>query len=303
MRSFWFDPYLWIHLAGAAAVPIWLEICFLGLALGDPLLPPGLEIFLVAAVGVVPTLWMQWRRPFYIFSLLVVALKAGALTADQRRLLRFFKSFQTKVLALVVPVMLTYLLWLLYQAAPLATDTLATLPIPQWHLLGLLVAAIAFLLANLFLQVPVSVLRVMLASEQAVAQADPYPIDQISLNFTSIGFEVARILPPIEVAPPSPPAPLTPPAGADLGAAEASLDEADPGEGDEPTIDDAALSAGESNQGVAETEVTETGAPETEAPKTEAPETEATETEVTETEETETDEKDTKDTEKERTET
>ncbi|MEB3358475.1 MAG: low-complexity tail membrane protein [Synechococcales bacterium] len=223
MRSFWFDPYLWIHLAGAAAVPIWLEVCFLGLALGNPLLPPGLEILLVAAIGVTPVLWMQWQRPFYIFSLLVVALKVDALTPNQRRLLRFFKSFQTKLLSLVVPIVLTYLLWLLYQFTPLATDALATLPVPQWHLLGLLVAAIAFLLANLFLQVPVSVLRVLFASEQAVTQAEPYPLEQIGQNFTSIGFEVAQILPPLSIQPP--PSRATAPAAADLEKGKADLDE------------------------------------------------------------------------------
>ena len=75
MRSFWSDPYLWVHLAGLAAVPIFLEICLIGFAVGDPLLPGWLELLLVAAIGSAPILWMQWQRPFYIFSLVGVALQ------------------------------------------------------------------------------------------------------------------------------------------------------------------------------------------------------------------------------------
>jgi len=47
------EPILWIHVAGLAVVPIFLELCLLGLAVSDPLLPAWLELFIVAAVGVV----------------------------------------------------------------------------------------------------------------------------------------------------------------------------------------------------------------------------------------------------------
>ena len=104
MRSFWSDPYLWIHLAGVAALPIFLEVCFLGLAVGDPVLPLGLELLLVAAVGIAPVVWMQWQRPFYIFSLMAIALKPEQLTVDRRKLLRLFKAPANRGLTVGVPV-------------------------------------------------------------------------------------------------------------------------------------------------------------------------------------------------------
>jgi hypothetical protein len=92
MRSFWTEPFLWIHLAGIAALPLALELVWLGLAVGDPILPVWLELLLVAAVGIVPVLWMQLTRPFDIFSILVLAMKPEQLTQEQRRLLSLFKT-------------------------------------------------------------------------------------------------------------------------------------------------------------------------------------------------------------------
>jgi len=51
MRSFWTEPFLWIHLAGIAALPLALELVWLGLAVGDPILPVWLELVLVIATG------------------------------------------------------------------------------------------------------------------------------------------------------------------------------------------------------------------------------------------------------------
>jgi hypothetical protein len=193
MRSSWLDPYLWVHLAGLAALPIFLELCLLGLAVGYPILPPALELLLIAGVGIAPILWMQWQRPFYIFSLLAVALKPNQLTEPQRKKLRFFKTQETRIVSLLAPVALCWVLWQLYRLAPLAADIT---PIPSGlRLLGLLVAAIAFLGCNLFLQVPLSVLRVLLVSDQALAAADPYPVNQIAQDFTLLGLKVDRLLP------------------------------------------------------------------------------------------------------------
>jgi hypothetical protein len=33
-----------------------------------------LEVLLVAGLGIAPVLWMQWQRPFYIFSIVAIAL-------------------------------------------------------------------------------------------------------------------------------------------------------------------------------------------------------------------------------------
>lgn len=211
MRSFWSDPYLWIHLAGLAALPIFLEVCVAGLAVGDPFLPAWLEILLVAVFGIAPILWMQWQRPFYIFSLVALALKPEQLTEDQRRLLTLFQSQRNRILSLLVPIALFMLLRQLYDAAVIAADVV---PLPaEWRGAGLLLAAIAFLGCNLFAQVPVSVLSVMLTSESAFAATVPYPLEQIRSRFTLLGLPVNQILPPILAEAPKSTADLMQPVG------------------------------------------------------------------------------------------
>ncbi len=210
MRPFRSDPYLWIHLAGLAAVPLWLELCFVGLAIGEPLLPPAVELAVVAAVGVLPVLWMQWQAPFYIFSVLVAALPPERLTGSQRQLLPFFKGVVPKLLSLGAAVVLVSLLWQLDRIAPLAMPAALHWPVPQQRWFGLGVAAIAFLLANLFTQVPVSVLQVLRLPEARVAAVAPYPTEAIAQQFTLLGWRVNRLLPATTLPQPSPT--LLPPA-------------------------------------------------------------------------------------------
>ena len=199
MRSFWSDPYLWVHLAGIAAVPLLLEISLLGLAVGDPILPFWLELGLVGAIGILPILWMQWQRPFSIFSLLFLALKPNQLNETQRRILRMFKDPITRILAILTAIFLAWVLWQLYAIAPIAYSVTPLQTKGRW--LGLLVAAIAFLAANLFLQVPVSVARVLWVNESRFAALEPYPFEQIPRDFTLLGLRVKRILPPLSTAP------------------------------------------------------------------------------------------------------
>ncbi|MEW5855821.1 MAG: low-complexity tail membrane protein [Cyanobacteriota bacterium] len=194
MRSFWLEPFLWIHLAGLATVPIWLELCWLGLAVGDPVLPVWLELFLVATVGIAPVLWMQLSRPFNIFSILAVALKPSQLTLNQRRLLSQFKSPANQLVAVLAAGFMLWVLWLIYQAAPLAA-TVTPLP-PEWRFAGLLVAALAFLASNLFLQIPLSVARVLLTNEAAFSATQPCSAEEIPQQFTIPGLQVNQILPP-----------------------------------------------------------------------------------------------------------
>lgn len=195
MRSFWSEPYLWIHVAGAAVLPITLELCLLGLAIGDPIFPPVIERFLVLSAGIAPILWMQWQRPFYIFSILFVGVQPEYLTTDQRRILRRFKTPTHQALTALVAIGLGGLFLQLYRIAPLVLEPAARFP--QWRGLGLLIAAIAFLLTNLFLQIPLSVLRVMLTSDAEFATTEPYAIDQIRPNFSIFGWRVRQILPPL----------------------------------------------------------------------------------------------------------
>ncbi len=195
MRSCWLEPFLWIHVAGAAALPLGLGMSLLGLAVGSPVLPVWLEVFLVGVAAIVPVLWMQWFRPFYIFSILAFAVKPQNLTPLQQRVLTRFKSRLNRGISLFVAVLLAVILWQLYKIAPLAAGV-ALFP-PQWRLAGLLVAALAFLASNLFLQVPACVLAVLLAPESEFAATKPYVLERIRQDFTVFGWQVDRILPPV----------------------------------------------------------------------------------------------------------
>ncbi|MEG4530374.1 low-complexity tail membrane protein [Microcoleus sp. D2_18a_D3] len=193
MRSFWSDPFLWIHLSGAATLPIFLGVCLLGLAVGSPLLPVWLEMFLVAVAGIVPVLWMQWFRPFYIFSILVVAVKPQNLTSVQQQILTRFKTKLNQGIALFVAVLLAVILWQLYRLAPLAASV-APFP-PSWRVAGLLLAVAAFLASNLFVQVSASVMAVLLTPESEFAATKPHVLEKIRQDFTIAPWQVDRLLP------------------------------------------------------------------------------------------------------------
>lgn len=193
MRSTWSEPYLWVHLAGIAAVPIFLELCLLGLKAAESALPAALVFLLVAIAGIGPIVWMQWQRPFSIFSLVFLALKPSELTETQRRILRRFKTPLGKVIAVSVAIAALAILWQLNQWVPLVV--LKTKIVPGGSFGGLLLAAVAFLLSNLFLQVPASVLPVLLTSDNLLAATEPYPVTDVSKDFTLIGLRVKQILP------------------------------------------------------------------------------------------------------------
>lgn len=174
-------------------MPLWLDVCLLGLATGEPLLPTWMELGLVAGIGVLPIAWMQWQRPFYIFSLVFLAVRPDKLSEDRRRILRLFRDPLVKFLTAVAPIPLIWGLGKIYALAPLASDMT---PLPEGsRALGLLIAVIAFLLANLFIQVPVSVLRVLLTPQRVFQQVLPYDLGSLKQDFTVLGLRVNRILP------------------------------------------------------------------------------------------------------------
>ncbi|MBW4642780.1 MAG: low-complexity tail membrane protein [Goleter apudmare HA4340-LM2] len=193
MSSFRSEPILWIHVAGLAALPILLLLCLLFLSVGEPLLPVWMELFLVAAVGVLPLLWMQFRRPFYIFAILGVALKPENLTEQQRKILCLINTNLNRVLALLAAILLVGVLWQIYKIAPLVADVASFLP--QWRSVGLLLAALAFLASNLFLQIPVSIVRVLVTNDTEFAAIEPLSLEKIKQDFTILGVRVNQILP------------------------------------------------------------------------------------------------------------
>jgi hypothetical protein len=193
MRSFWNEPFLWIHLSGLAVVPIFLGITWLGLAIGEPIPFYWLELALIAFVGIIPIFLMQWQRPWNIFNILFLALKPEAMTREQLCLLRLFKSLKIRSLSVIAAPLMLLVLWIVYQFAPLAA--IAVAPLPQIRLLGLAIATLAFLLANLFFQVSLSVLAVLFTSEAQFSATEPYSTETVGKDFTVVGFKLGKILP------------------------------------------------------------------------------------------------------------
>lgn len=193
MSSFRSEPFLWIHLAGIAAFPILLQIAWLGLAVGDPLPGYWLEIVFLLVVAIAPIVLMQWHKPFDIFSLLVVALRPELLTPEQLKILSLFKRPKHRIITVFGTLMMVWLIWQLYHIAPIATPAAAF--IPQWRILGLLIAGLAFLASHLFLQVPLSVLGVLLTPNEQWEKTEPMLVQNITESFTLLGVRVRKILP------------------------------------------------------------------------------------------------------------
>ncbi|MEB3249776.1 MAG: low-complexity tail membrane protein [Merismopediaceae bacterium] len=191
MASFRSEPFLWVHLAGIAVAPFALLVVWLALAIAVPLTPYWLELGFLVGIGVLPILWMQWHKPFEIFSLLVVALRPEMLTLEQRKILSLFKQPHQRVLTVLTALLMTGKLFALYYFAPLAS--LPALDLPQIRIAALGVAAIAFLIANLFVQVPVSVLGILLTSNATYEQISPIELSEIPQKLTLFGFRVKKI--------------------------------------------------------------------------------------------------------------
>lgn len=200
------EPYLWIHLAGVALVPLCLEAVWLGFALSNSLLPFWLELGLVGAIGCLPVWWMQWQRPFDIFSLLLVSIKPEKLSRERQQLLSALKTPRQRVICTIAAIALLVALWPLDRYAPLAATALPAAA-SSWSVAGIALAAIAFLSANLFGQVPASVVGVLLVDPEKLAAIAPMSPERVPQAFTIPGLRVDR-LPGLE-APTPPPAVTT----------------------------------------------------------------------------------------------
>lgn len=193
MRSFWSEPFLWIHLAGIVVVPLALLLVAMGLAVGDPIAAYWIELLVIAVLGIFPVLWMQWHRPFDIFSLLIVALIPAKMTMEQRKILSLFKGDRQRWLSVITALVMLILLWQIERFAPLV-ETVNPLAL-QWRPIGLLIAAVAFLVSNLFVQVPVSVVSALFTSEQEWMRTEPIAVEGVEQEFTVPGIKMSKILP------------------------------------------------------------------------------------------------------------
>jgi hypothetical protein len=185
------EPFLWIHLTGIAVFPIFVELTIAGLSMGDSY-PLILELPLIIGITVLPVLLMQIMRPFDIFSILFVSLKPESLRDRQKAILSLFQTFKQKLFSAIAAVMMMVLLWLLYRLSPLAIGIVDFLP--QQRILGLAIATVGFLGSNLFLQIPLSVLLVLLTKQSKLSQTSPYPVDKILQDFTMAGIKINKIL-------------------------------------------------------------------------------------------------------------
>jgi len=192
MLSFRLDPYIWIHVAGLAIAPIFLEFAWMGFALAGSL--TYLEFILLAAIGLIPIFWMQWNKPFNIYSLLFWCLKPEELTIEQRKVLSLYKLPTKRLLTLFLSAGMLLLLWLIYKNAPLASSAAQRL-FPSIKLLGLLMASLSFVLANLFIQVALSTLAVLLTSKKALENVSLWETENISRDFTCFGWKLKKIVP------------------------------------------------------------------------------------------------------------
>jgi hypothetical protein len=169
------------------------------LAVGDPVVPPWFELTMLGWTGTVPILWMQLRRPFYIFSVPGLALRPDRLDQERRQLLALQRGWFSRVGVIVSAIALFVALYGLYQLAPIAATV--TPLASQSRTTGWLMCAGAFFAANLFTQVPASVLPLLLARPTQIDQMTALEADSILQRFTVLGVRVAAILPDLKEVP------------------------------------------------------------------------------------------------------
>ena len=180
------NRYLWVHFAGLAFVPLLLDICLSGLASAGPALPFQGQFWVIALLTIPPALTMQWRKPFYVFSLPPVALKPAVLSNDQRRCLQIFKSWQIKALAISIALFSIWVLAQLYAMTPLISPLLQ----PK---AGLVCATITFFLATTFMQIAVSAARALLISPEALQRVAAVEEGAIASDFLILGIRVNKL--------------------------------------------------------------------------------------------------------------
>jgi hypothetical protein len=185
------EPFLWIHLAGLAVVPLSLQLVWLGLAVGYTSSLFWLEFLLIIGLGIIPVLWMQLYKPFNFFSILVISIIPEQLTDQQRKILALLKTNNQKILAIIAATIMAIIIWPLDHFAPLVKLSVDFLP--QWRILGIVITIIAFLVTNLFFQVSLSALRILLFNSEKLNDITPYPVEKIPQDFLMSSIKVKKI--------------------------------------------------------------------------------------------------------------
>lgn len=184
------ELFLWIHLGGIIMFPLFLLITVIGLAVGESY-SYLIEVPLLVAISIVPILLMQLYRPFNIFSVLLFSLKPELLTASQKKILALFQRKQQKFANVIAAVLMLLSLWLLYYLSSGVGDLVSFFP-PQ-RSLGLVIAVIAFLGSNLFLQIPLSALQALLTDQAKLSQTEQCSLEEIEAGFTTPGIKIGKM--------------------------------------------------------------------------------------------------------------
>jgi hypothetical protein len=193
MTNFKLEPFLWIHLAGLTMIPLMLEGVWLALSLGSPLGAWWLEFAIVAVIGIIPIFFLQFKRPFNFFSLLLLAISPNLLTTEQRQILSLIKQKNQRIVQIIALIFMLVILWQLYKLAPIAI--LITNHLPQWRIFALVVASLLLAMSHLFLQVALSILPILFTTQAQFKQIEPYPMERIYVDFTTPPIFVKKIIP------------------------------------------------------------------------------------------------------------
>ena len=194
VRQSWFEPYVWVHVAGILAFPVWMGLCTLGLASAAPLLPLWLEMAAIALLGAGPILAMQLLKPFNIFSALMLAIPTDCLDDDRRRILALFQQRDQQLLAVAIAALMCCFLLDAYHLAPLVEMFSPVRAAPGAGISRVVLAAIGFLGANLFLQIPMATLRVMATPDINLTEVSPVHVEDAREQFTTLGWQWAGLL-------------------------------------------------------------------------------------------------------------
>lgn len=199
MRKSWSEPFLWLHAAAIALVPIGFAIAQLGLAAGDPWIWPPLELAVVAALGLGPVAWLQGLRPIYPFSTAISHLPPRQLNRSRRRLLRalfgsaWLRLTQQQWLTALLSLLLLLVLVRMYWSAPLwsalAFVHLGWLTRPA----GVLAACIGLAIAALGLHVHAAAVRLLATSDRDLKAIEPMSKTEIEQSFLLLGNPKANL--------------------------------------------------------------------------------------------------------------
>jgi hypothetical protein len=192
MNNFKLEPFLWLHLSGLGVIPLLLEGVWLALSIGKPLSVWWLDFLFVVGLGLIPPFLLQWKRPFNIFSFLLIAIYPNLLTTEQCQILSLIKNKNQQFLQGITFLIMLIVLWQLYHFSPVAS--LTTNSFPQIRIIALIVASLLLAIAFFFAQVASSVLKILFTSQEIFIKTAPYATERIYVDFTTPPFFVKKII-------------------------------------------------------------------------------------------------------------